>query len=50
MEKPAVVCLCGSTRFGDAFGQANIAETLAGRIILSVCSTKSDAELFGYLN
>lgn len=31
-----VVCLCGSTRFKDAFEEANRRETLAGRIVLSV--------------
>ena len=50
MEKPTVVCLCGSTRFGEAFAQANIDETLGGRIVLTVCGTISDAELFGHLN
>ena len=33
---PKVVCLCGSTRFKDAFEAANARETLAGRIVLSV--------------
>ena len=33
---PKVVCLCGSTRFKEAFERANQAETLAGRIVLSV--------------
>ena len=40
------MCLCGSTRFGDAFAKANLEETLAGRIVLTVgCVTSSDAEL-----
>ncbi len=44
--KPVVVCLCGSTRFGDAFRAANLAETLAGRIVLSIgCDFKSDQGL-----
>lgn len=34
--KPVVVCLCGSTRFKDAFDEANYQETMAGRIVLSV--------------
>jgi hypothetical protein len=33
---PRKVCLCGSTRFKDAFVAANRAETLAGNIVLSV--------------
>lgn len=44
--RPPVVCLCGSTRFGDAYAAADLAETLAGRIVLSVgCYTSSDADL-----
>lgn len=44
--RPRIVCLCGSTRFGAAFRKANLEETLAGRIVLSVgCDTRSDAEL-----
>ena len=47
MEKPTVVCLCGSTRFFQAFQQANERETLDGKIVLSVgCDTKSDTTLF----
>ena len=34
--KPKVVCLCGSTRFKDAFDEANYRETMMGRIVLSV--------------
>jgi hypothetical protein len=46
MEKPLVVCLCGSTRFMQAFREANLSETLAGRIVLSIgCDTKSDEML-----
>lgn len=33
---PRIVCLCGSTRFKDAFDEANYRETMAGRIVLSV--------------
>jgi hypothetical protein len=44
--RPTVVCLCGSTRFMKAFQEANLRETLAGRIVLSVgCDTKSDEML-----
>jgi hypothetical protein len=35
-SRPTVVCLCGSTRFADAFVAASRSETLAGRIVLSV--------------
>ena len=45
--RPRIVCLCGSTRFIDAFHQAEFRETLAGRIVLTIgCDTKSDGELF----
>jgi hypothetical protein len=36
VSKPTIVCLCGSTRFPDAWRNANRDETLAGRIVLSV--------------
>ncbi len=35
-EKPAIVCLCGSTRFMDAFFRAGWQFTLDGEIVLSV--------------
>jgi hypothetical protein len=45
-KRPEIVVLCGSTRFHTAFRAANLAETLAGRIVLSIgCDTKSDADL-----
>lgn len=47
---PEIVCLCGSTRFGEAFQAANLKETLAGKIVLSIgCNMKSDSEIFGHL-
>ncbi len=33
---PRIVCLCGSTRFKDAFEEAQYQETMAGRIVLTV--------------
>lgn len=45
-ERRVIVCLCGSTRFSEAFREANLRETLAGKIVLSVgCDTKSDQGL-----
>jgi len=45
---PTIVCLCGSTRFLGAFQDANLRETLASKIVLSIgCDTKSDHDLFG---
>jgi hypothetical protein len=35
-KKPVVVCLCGSTRFKEAYIDAAKTETLAGKIVLSV--------------
>ena len=34
--RPTIVCLCGSTRFMDAFFEAGWQETLAGKMVLSV--------------
>lgn len=49
--KPKIVCLCGSTRFGEAYQKANFDETLAGNIVLTIgCNTKSDQELFSHLS
>lgn len=49
-KRPTVVVLCGSTRFSDAFREANLRETLAGRIVLSIgCDMRSDAEVFADL-
>lgn len=46
-NRPTIVCLCGSTRFSDAFREANLQETLAGKIVLTIgCDMRSDAELF----
>jgi len=43
-ERPVVVCLCGSTRFKDAYLAATERETVAGRIVLSVgCFMHADA-------
>jgi hypothetical protein len=45
-DNPAIICLCGSTRFKDAYQKANLEETLAGKIVLSVgCYQHSDAKL-----
>lgn len=46
VQRPVIVCLCGSTRFSQAFHEANLRETLAGRIVLSIgCDLKSDTDL-----
>lgn len=48
---PTIVCLCGSTRFGEAFAAANLRETLLGHIVLTVgCETHSDDNLFSQLS
>ena len=47
MKAPVIVCLCGSTRFSEAFRQANLRETLAGRIVLSIgCDMRTDEDIF----
>jgi len=46
LKRPPIVCLCGSTRFIEAFHVANLKETLAGKIVLSIgCDFKSDHDL-----
>lgn len=48
MNRPTIVCLCGSTRFTAAFRAANLNETLDGKIVLTVgCDAKNDLELLG---
>lgn len=47
---PTIVCLCGSTRFSEAFRAANLRETLDGKIVLSIgCDMRSDTDIFGHL-
>lgn len=43
-RRPTIVCLCGSVRFLEAFDQASLHETLAGRIVLSVGSHRQRDE------
>src|SRR5260221_10750897 len=46
MDRPVIICLCGSTRFLEAFREANLRETLAGRIVLSIgCEWHGDQAL-----
>lgn len=46
--RPTIVCLCGSTRFKDAFVEANLRETLLGNIVLTIgCDMRTDDEIFG---
>lgn len=45
---PTIVCLCGSTRYPDAFREANLQETLAGRIVVTIgCNMRTDPEFVG---
>lgn len=47
---PTVVCLCGSTRFWRTFQEQSLAETLAGRIVLSIgAASGTDDQHFGNL-
>jgi hypothetical protein len=44
--RPLVVCLCGSTRFVEAFRKASLERTLAGEIVLSIgCYKTSDSDI-----
>jgi hypothetical protein len=46
-NRPTIVCLCGSTRFSEAFQNANLTETLNGNIVLTIgCDMKSDDEIW----
>lgn len=46
MDRPEIVCLCGSTRFFKEFDEQNFRLTLEGKIVLSIgCNTKSDEGL-----
>ena len=44
-ERPTVVCLCGSTRFGEMFRYVNQRETLAGKIVLAPGCFQGDVVL-----
>lgn len=44
---PQIVCLCGSTRFKQAFIDANFRETMAGRLVLSIgWFSHADADVY----
>jgi hypothetical protein len=46
-QRPRIVCLCGSTRFFQTFQEANLQETVAGKIVLSIgCDLRSDHQLW----
>lgn len=52
IQRPTVVCLCGSTRFYEVFQKANYQETMAGRVVLSVgfylhCSEQAHGQVMG---
>lgn len=50
IERPRIVCLCGSTLFWKTFQQASLLETLAGKIVLSIgAMTGSDDDHFQHL-
>ena len=47
---PKIVCLCGSTRFGEAFQKAELEATLNGKIVLTIGGNmRTDTEIFGHL-
>jgi hypothetical protein len=49
-QRPTIACLCGSTRFWRTFQQASLAETLAGKIVLSIgAGSGTDDDHFGNL-
>jgi hypothetical protein len=51
LERPTIVCLCGSTRFYDVFSKLNLEETLAGKIVLSIASDRqTEQTIFDAMN
>jgi hypothetical protein len=51
LERPTIVCLCGSTRFYNVFSKLNLEETLAGKIVLSIASDRQTEEsIFDAMN
>lgn len=48
-SRPTLVCLCGSTRFSQAFRDANLSETLDYKVVLTIgCDMRSDDHLFAH--
>jgi hypothetical protein len=48
LAERTIVCICGSTRFLEAFRQANYEETMKGNIVLTIgCDVRTDDDLFG---
>jgi hypothetical protein len=45
-QRPRIVRLCGSTKFGSAFATANLELTLAGEIVLSIGCNMRDDDVF----
>lgn len=49
--EPEVICLCGSTRFADAFQDASLRLTLEGKVVLSIgTNMKADTAAFAHLS
>ncbi len=47
MNKPIIVCFCGSIKFKEEFIDANFRETMAGKIVLTVgWFSHSDKEIY----
>jgi len=50
INRPKIVCLCGSVKFTDAFRKANLELTLAGVIVLTIgCNMKTDKEFDSFI-
>ncbi len=49
MQRPKIVCLCGSTRFHEVFEHENLLLTLQGVIVLSIGANMKDSLLFAEL-
>lgn len=50
MNKPIIVCLCGSTRFWKAFQDYGLKFTLEGKIVLSIGISAPDSMVIAHLD
>ena len=51
MDRPKIVCLCGSGRFKQLFEDAEFNETISGKIVLTIgCNTKDIARDFDWVH
>ena len=49
-QRPGIICLCGSTRFWEAFRDHGLRLTLEGKIVLSIGIAAPDSMIFAHAN